>query len=49
MGEKYCNGYARNRMGAWIGLIWLIIGKVEGCCEHGNDPSSSIKCVEFLD
>jgi hypothetical protein len=20
-----------------------------GCCEHGNEPSGSIKCGEFLD
>jgi len=24
-------------------------GPVEGCCEHGNEPSGSIKGVEFLD
>jgi hypothetical protein len=22
---------------------------VAGCCEHGNEPSVSIKCGEFLD
>jgi hypothetical protein len=22
---------------------------VAGSCEHGNEPSGSIKCVEFLD
>ena len=20
-----------------------------GCCEHGNEPSGSIRCMEFLD
>ena len=24
-------------------------GQVTGTCEWGNEPSSSIKCVEFLD
>jgi len=47
--KKYYNEYARNRMGAWTGLIWLITGKVAGCCEHGNEPPGSIKCGEFLD
>jgi hypothetical protein len=23
--------------------------KVAGSCEHGNEPSGSIKCGEFLD
>jgi hypothetical protein len=27
----------------WTGLIWLRIGPVEGPCEHGNEPSGSIK------
>jgi hypothetical protein len=22
---------------------------VAGCCEHGDEPSGSIKCGEFLD
>ena len=21
---------------AWTELFWLMIGKVSGCCEHGN-------------
>jgi hypothetical protein len=35
----------------WIGFIGLRIGKgqVLGACEHGNEPSGSIKCGEFLD
>jgi hypothetical protein len=24
-------------------------GPVPGCCEHGNEPSGSIKTREFLD
>ena len=24
-------------------------GQVAGCCECGNEPSSSIKCGEFLE
>jgi len=27
------------------GFIWLRYGPVLGCCEHGNDPSGSIKGV----
>jgi hypothetical protein len=25
------------------------IGPVEGSCEHGNEPSCSIKCWEYLE
>jgi hypothetical protein len=25
------------------------VGQVAGSCEHGNEPSGSIKCGEFLD
>jgi hypothetical protein len=32
----------------WIGLIWLRIGTVEVSCEHGNEPSGSIKEGNFL-
>jgi hypothetical protein len=32
-----------------IGLIWLKIRSVEGSCEHGNEPSGSIKCLEVLE
>jgi hypothetical protein len=27
-----------------VGLVWLRIGTMEGSCEHGNEPSGSIKC-----
>jgi hypothetical protein len=33
--------------GVWTGSIWFRIGA--GSCECGNEPSVSIKCVEFLD
>jgi hypothetical protein len=33
----------------WIGFIWLRIGIVEGSCEHGIEPSGSIKCWEIVD
>jgi hypothetical protein len=32
----------------WIGLIWLRIWPVEGSCEHGNEPSDSIKCWDYF-
>jgi hypothetical protein len=35
-------------LGVWSELMWLRIGTVAGCCGHGNEPSGSIKCVEFL-
>jgi hypothetical protein len=31
----------------WTGSPFLVIGT--GICECGNEPSSSIKCGEFLD
>jgi hypothetical protein len=33
----------------WIGFIWIRIGIVAGCCEHGDELSGSIKCGEFPD
>jgi hypothetical protein len=33
---------------AWIGLIWLRTGPRRGCCEHGNEPSSSVRSEHFL-
>jgi hypothetical protein len=33
----------------WIGFLWLRMGPVAGSCEHGNEPSGSIKGGEFLD
>jgi hypothetical protein len=32
----------------WAGFIWLRIGTSGGPCEHGNEPSGSIKCWEIL-
>jgi hypothetical protein len=34
---------------AWTGSIWLKIGQLAGCCECGNEPSGSIKCLELSD
>jgi hypothetical protein len=31
------------------GFFWLRIRKMAESCEHGNEPSGSIKCDEFLD
>jgi hypothetical protein len=31
-----------------MGLIWLTMGQVAGCCEDGNDLSGSVSCGEFL-
>jgi hypothetical protein len=31
------------------GFIWLRIRVGSGFCEHGNEPSGSIKGEEFLD
>jgi hypothetical protein len=33
----------------WIGFIWLRIGSVADCHEHGNEPSDSIKGWKFPD
>jgi hypothetical protein len=34
----------------WTGLIWIRIGTGRGgSCEHGNDPSVSIKCWKILE
>jgi hypothetical protein len=32
----------------WTGFIWLRIGTGAGFCEHGNEPSGSVKGGEFL-
>jgi hypothetical protein len=32
----------------WIGLA-QDRGSVEGSCEHGNEPSGSIKCSEVVE
>jgi hypothetical protein len=33
----------------WYGLGGSGLGPVEGSCEHGNEPSGSIKCWEVLE
>jgi hypothetical protein len=35
--------------GAWTGLIWLRTEIFGSTCKHGNEPSGSIKCGEYLD
>lgn len=32
------------RVGGWAGL-----GRMEGACEHCDQPLGSIKCTDFLD
>jgi hypothetical protein len=34
---------------SWSGSIWFRIGSVAVSCEHGNEHSGSVKCVELLD
>jgi hypothetical protein len=36
-------------VGTWTASMWLRIGQVAGTCECCNEPSSFIKCGEFLD
>jgi hypothetical protein len=31
------------------GMDWIDLGPVEGSCEHGNEPSGSMKCWEILE
>jgi hypothetical protein len=33
----------------WTGFICLKTGTVSGLCEHGKEPSGSLKVGEFLD
>jgi hypothetical protein len=33
----------------WTGCIWLRIGTSGRCCEHGDEPSGSIKRGEYVD
>jgi hypothetical protein len=37
----------------WGGMDWIDLapdrGRVEGCCESGNEPYGHVKCGEFLD
>jgi len=33
----------------WTGFISLVIVKVVGCCERGNEHSGSIGCEELID
>jgi hypothetical protein len=40
VGTGWCGGLDRSGSG---------YQQVVGCCEHGNEPSGSTKCGEFLD
>jgi hypothetical protein len=33
----------------WGGMTGSIWGPMKGSCEHGNEPSGSIKCWEVLE
>jgi hypothetical protein len=33
----------------WAGRDWFRIGTNAGFCEHGNEPSSSVKGGEFVE
>jgi hypothetical protein len=47
-GQHYQNK-SRNRMGQFgLDSSGSKQGKVVGCCEHGNEPLSYIKCGEIL-
>ena len=35
--------------GGWTGLIWLRVGTGDGSCARGSNPSSPIKCMQFLE
>jgi hypothetical protein len=35
--------------GCGLDSLCSVYGQVAGSCEHGNEPSGSIKCGEFLD
>jgi hypothetical protein len=37
----------------WEFVEWIYLAKkqeqVSDCCEHGNEPSDSTKCIKFID
>jgi hypothetical protein len=33
----------------WDGIDWIDLVQNRGSCEHGNEPSGSIKCWEVLE
>jgi hypothetical protein len=33
----------------WTRCIWLRVGTIGGSFVHGNEPSDSIECGEFID
>ena len=44
---SYYNGFSRNRLGVWAGLIWLRIWANGGSCEHGNESLGLHKIWEI--
>jgi hypothetical protein len=48
----YSHNYYYANIG-WAAVDWIDLaqdkGAVEGLCEHGNEPSGSIKCWEVLE
>jgi hypothetical protein len=32
----------------WVGMYWIDVTQDKDCCEHGNEPSGSIKFWEIL-
>jgi hypothetical protein len=47
--EKNIKKDLRQDVVVQTGLIWLRIGPVEGSCEHGNEPSGSVKFSEIVE
>jgi hypothetical protein len=33
----------------WDGIDWIELSQDRGSCEHGHEPSGSIKCWEVLE
>jgi hypothetical protein len=33
----------------WPGFVWIRMGTSGGPCDHGNEPSGSIKCWKLLE
>jgi hypothetical protein len=52
-GRPKCRWVNNNKMDlreiGWYGLDLSGSGKMEGSCEHGNEPSCSIKCWKILE
>jgi hypothetical protein len=46
--EDNLNTYFKEIGWEWTGFSWPRIGTSGGVCDHGNKPSGSVKCWEFL-